>query len=159
VHTTFIVSPSYALNSRHMWKTVRNVTADMCITLLSLQETYWGIRNSMPLFFLTVPDTYADKTTWIYYIYIYIYDDPKRDSPGFDSQQGQAFIYSRTAWPVLRANSAFRSMVVDGSYRGLKQPGRSWPLSPSAEVKSKWCYTSTPPICLRGVYRDNYLLP
>jgi len=26
----------------------------------------------------------------------------------------------------------------------------------SAEVKNKWCYTSTSPICLQGVYRENF---
>jgi len=48
---------------------VRNVTADICITLLSLQEAYWGVRNCMPLFFLTIPDTYAYKRTRIYIIW------------------------------------------------------------------------------------------
>jgi hypothetical protein len=28
----------------------------------------------------------------------------------------------------------------------------------SAKVKNEWSYTSTPPICLHGMYRDNFLM-
>jgi hypothetical protein len=39
-----------------------------------------------------------------------------------------------------------------------KQPRRTDNHSPqsSAEDKNEWCYTSTPSVCLHGLYRDSY---
>ena len=39
----------------------------------------------------------------------------------------------------------------------VKRPGHEADLSPSSrvEVKNDWNYTPTPPVCLRGVYRDS----
>jgi hypothetical protein len=41
----------------------------------------------------------------------------------------------------------------------VKRPGHEADLSPSprAEVKNDWSYTPTPPVCLRGVYRDGVI--
>jgi hypothetical protein len=45
-----------------------------------------------------------------------------------------------------------------GSFPGVKRPGREVNHSPpsSAEVKNEWSYTSTPPICLHCVDRENF---
>jgi hypothetical protein len=59
------------------------------------------------------------------YVYIYMYDESKLDGPGFDSQHGQAFYLPQNVLTGSGAHSAFRSMGVEGSYRGSKQPGRS----------------------------------
>jgi len=47
-----------------------------------------------------------------------------------------------------------------GSLSGEKKLGPEVDHSPpsSTKVKNKWSYTSTPPICLRGKYRDNFKL-
>jgi hypothetical protein len=43
-------------------------------------------------------------------------------------------------------------------FAGVRLPGYEGNHSPpsSAEVKNVWSYTSTPPICLQGVDRDNF---
>ena len=45
-----------------------------------------------------------------------------------------------------------------GSFPGVKRPGNDVDHSTSAstEVKCKWGYTSTPPTCLHGVYKENF---
>jgi hypothetical protein len=45
-----------------------------------------------------------------------------------------------------------------GFFPGSKAAGAwSWPSPRSnAEVKNEWSYTSTPPICLYDIYRDNF---
>jgi hypothetical protein len=44
-----------------------------------------------------------------------------------------------------------------GLFRGVKQPGHEVDHSPqsSVKVKSKWRYTSTPPVLFHGVDRNN----
>ena len=44
-----------------------------------------------------------------------------------------------------------------GSFLGLKRPGRGVDRSPPSNYKGKneWSCTSTPPVCLHGVYREN----
>jgi len=70
---------------------------------------------------------------------------------------GKLFLYPKATWPVLgptQLSVAWVSRVLPaGSSSQLEAD--HWSPS-SAEVKSKWCYTSTPPICLRDMYRDNY---
>jgi hypothetical protein len=45
-----------------------------------------------------------------------------------------------------------------GSFLGLKRPGREVNHLPesSAKVKKEWSYTSAPAICLRGVHREDF---
>ena len=47
------------------------------------------------------------------------------------------------------------------SFSGVKRPGREADHSPpsSAEVKNEWSYASILPVCLRGLYRDDFTLP
>jgi len=43
--------------------------------------------------------------------------------------------------------------------RGVKRPGHvDHSTAPSADVKNKWSYTSTPLICLHGADRDDFAL-
>jgi hypothetical protein len=58
------------------------------------------------------------------------------------------------------AHLACYSMRARGSFLGGKWPGCDVDHSPSskAEVKNEWSYTSTLPICLHGMYVDNFTL-
>ena len=44
-------------------------------------------------------------------------------------------------------------------FLGVQWPEREVdPLTPTVEVKNEWSYTSTPPICLRGVHREYFTI-
>jgi hypothetical protein len=47
-----------------------------------------------------------------------------------------------------------------GSFLGKKQPGHKikHPIPSNAEVKNKWHYASTPPICLYGTDKKNFTI-
>jgi hypothetical protein len=51
----------------------------------------------------------------------------------------------------------FLFCVYRGSFPGVKRPGSEVNHSPSssADIKNEWSYTSTPPLCVHGMDKDN----
>jgi hypothetical protein len=51
-------------------------------------------------------------------------------------------------------------LICTGVFPGLKRPEREVNSSPpsSEDFKNRWSYTSTLPICLRGAYKENFIL-
>jgi hypothetical protein len=80
------------------------------------------------------------------------------NEPEFEFDQGQTkLLISKTSrWTLLPNQPGILWIPVALSLE-LKRPGREADHSPpsSAEVKSEWNYTCTPPIGLHGVYRGN----
>ena len=71
------------------------------------------------------------------------------------AERRSAFFFSPKIHYQIR-NAPFNGCR--GSIQGLKRPGREvddLPLSKD-EVRNKWIYTSTPPVCLHGMNRDHY---
>ena len=69
-----------------------------------------------------------------------------------------AFVKYSSIFQNVQADSGAHSMGT-GVFQKVKRPGReaNQSLLPSAVVKIDWSYTSTPPISLRGVDRENFL--
>jgi hypothetical protein len=80
------------------------------------------------------------------------------DDPGFESRQGQEFIFLQQVQIGCGAHPASHAMHIKPSFLGVKRPGRETDyLHPaSADVKNEWISTSTPCICLDGFYADNF---
>jgi hypothetical protein len=79
---------------------------------------------------------------------------PLGNDRGFDSRQGlRIFLFTTVSRPALGPTQPPIQWVRETLSLGLKRPGRETDhLSPSsADVKSVWSYTSTPPIRLHGV--------
>jgi hypothetical protein len=71
------------------------------------------------------------------------------DGPVIESRWGRDFPH--LSRPALGPT---QPPLGTGSFLGVKRPGRDvdHPPPPTAEVKVKWSYTSTPPLGLRGLF-------
>jgi hypothetical protein len=81
------------------------------------------------------------------------------NDPGFEFDQvKKTFLISKTSkWTLKSGQPAIQWIPVALSLE-VRRTGREADHSPpsSAEVKREWNYTSTPPISLHGIYRDNF---
>ena len=80
------------------------------------------------------------------------------DGPGFESRQGKAmYIVSETSTPALGPTQPSIQWV-QGLFGGVKRAGHDIEHTrPSlVDVTNEWIYTSTTPICLHGMDRDNF---
>jgi len=80
--------------------------------------------------------------------------------PAFDSRHGQEILSSPKYQNRLCGPPNLLFNEHPGTCPGVKRPGRKvdYLPPPSVEMKNEWSYTSTPPICLCGVDRDNFSL-
>jgi hypothetical protein len=76
-------------------------------------------------------------------------------SQGFESRKGQKISFSKTSWPALGPTWPLIQWL-PGFITAVKWPGCEMNHSPpsSAEDKNERNYTSTPPICLHGLKRE-----
>lgn len=81
------------------------------------------------------------------------------DEPRFAFRRGwKIFLFLRTSWPVLGSTQPPSQRVPGVLSPGIKRLGLAADHSPpsSAEVKSKWSYSATVPVCLHAEYRDSF---
>jgi len=83
------------------------------------------------------------------------------DDPGFEfGKEQDIFLFSKTSRPALGPTQARIQWVPRTLSPGIKRLGLEADQSPScsAEFKSEWSYTSTTPVCLHVMYKDNFAL-
>jgi len=75
----------------------------------------------------------------------------------FVSWQGKEMFFSETSRPALGPIQLPTESIPGAPFLGFKWPEHEAHHSPtsSAKIKNEWSYTSTPPICFHGTYRDN----
>jgi hypothetical protein len=71
---------------------------------------------------------------------------------------GETIYFSKKRPDYPRPTQLPIQWVPGGCFPKVKRAGREADHSPpfGAEVNNKWSYTSTLPICLNGMYRDNF---
>jgi hypothetical protein len=70
-------------------------------------------------------------------------------------QKQEIFLFSKNVQIASRAHPAPNLMGSGVPFLGAEQSGDHSLLS-NAEVKNEWSYTTTHPMCLHGVDRDNF---
>jgi len=75
----------------------------------------------------------------------------------FESRQGQEILsFSQTSRPAVGGTKSFTQWVPFFPRNHAAGPDADHSASSSAELKNKWGYNSSPPICLHDVDRDNF---
>ena len=76
---------------------------------------------------------------------------------GFDSRQGQeTFLFPRDVQTGFGIHAAVYIGVLGPVEGGWPERDVSHSFTSNAEFKNEWSYTSTPPVCLHGLDRDNF---